>query len=109
MDAKELKKAEALLADDVGWAKHYPPFARYHRRFPDVFDLFCRFTFELIRSGHHNCGAHLVVQRLRWETAINPQRYQTFKISNCHFPFYARLFMFAYPQHDGFFRTRPLT
>jgi len=96
------------LKDRVGEAKHFRNFARYHRRHADVYSLFCRFTRQVIRAGHQHIGAHLILQRLRWETAINPERYQGFKISNCHFPFYARLFMLQYAEHMGFFRTKSL-
>jgi len=103
-----LGEAFQQLQQECGWAKHFPQFQKYHARFPHVYDLFVRFAFELVHAGCRHSGAHLIIQRLRWETSINPTRYQGFKISNCHFPFYARLFMLHYPEHEGFFRTREL-
>lgn len=80
----------------------------FHREHPEVWDHFCRFTFELIDRGfRHYSAQHGVFARIRWETdSATPSGGSTFKINNNYSAFYARWFMEAYPEHDGFYRTR---
>ncbi len=84
---------------------------RFHNEHPDVWALFVQFTLELIAAGREHFGASAVWERIRWETAVNPayRDRRDFKVNNNFQPFYARWFMAAYPQHDGFFRTRRMT
>jgi len=84
-------------------------FVAFHRAHPEVFDLFVRFTFELISTSRTHGAAKTIIERLRWETSVVLQRGDDFKINNNHAPFYARLFLHRYPQHAGFFRTREQT
>ena len=79
----------------------------YHKKHPEVWDLFCRFTLIQIKKGFKHYGAHAIFQRIRWETdKPNVDGLSEFKIANNHFPFYARAFMKKYPEHKGFFRIR---
>jgi hypothetical protein len=83
----------------------------FHRENPLVWELFCKFTFDLIGRGFKNYSAqHGVFSRIRWETdQADSDGNSTFKINNNYSAFYARAFMKKYPQHDGFFRTREQT
>ena len=83
-------------------------FLKYHREHPEVYVMFKRFTFELINSGRKNGSTAMIIERIRWESSINPNADITkeFKIANDHKPFYARLFMHHFPEHDGFFRLK---
>jgi hypothetical protein len=78
----------------------------FHRSHPEVFGLFCRFTYELIRRGYTNGSAKLVFERIRWETMV--QTDGKVKINNNFTSRYARLFEKRNPQHKGFFRKRRL-
>lgn len=82
-------------------------FFRYHHKNPDVLELFEKFTFELIAAGHEKGSTAMIIERIRWETRINPEYRDRdeFKISNNHKPFYARVFMKLHPEYDGFFDT----
>lgn len=84
-------------------------FADFHAANPRIWEMFVRFTAELIHRGFQNNSAYAVMHRVRWETAVaSDDADETgFKISNGWIPYYARLFHLKYPQHDGFFRTRP--
>lgn len=77
----------------------------WHKQNPHVYELFKRFTFQAIRCGHKRCSAWLIVNRIRWETAIETSGCD-FKISNDFIAYYARLFMAHYPEHEGFFVTK---
>lgn len=79
----------------------------WHRANPSVYEYFERFTFEAIERGHKKLSAWLIVNRIRWETAVVTHG-DDFKISNDFIAYYARLFMYRHPEHRGFFRTRPM-
>ena len=80
-------------------------FEEYHRENPHVYQLFKRFTFEKINAGAQHLGSSAVFERIRWETSVTTTG-DEFKINNTYQPFYARLFMKDYPEHEGFFRLR---
>lgn len=50
------KSADKLLRD----------FLKYHRATPGVYELFNRFTQEVIRRGWKNYSADAVAHRIRW-------------------------------------------
>lgn len=80
---------------------------QWHLQNPDVYRLFEAFAFEAIDRGHRKLSAWLVVNRIRWETAVVTSG-DDFKISNDFIAFYARHFMEQHPEHQGFFRTKPM-
>lgn len=81
----------------------------YHKRHPEVWDLFVSFSFQMISKGYQNYSAKAVFERIRWEKDAGGNGVTEFKIGNNHPSFYARRFMKMYPEHDGFFRTRKQT
>ena len=80
---------------------------RWHNANPDVYDMFERFALDAIRQGHTNLSAWLIVNRIRWEVAMETSG-DDFKISNDFIAYYARLFHAKNKQHEGFFRTKKL-
>lgn len=83
-------------------------FVNFDRLHPEVWDYFCGFAFELIRAGHRHNSADAVLHRVRWETAVagGLGSGESFKINNNYSAYYARKFHEAFPEYDGFFRTR---
>ena len=82
-------------------------FIKYHTAHPEVYRMFRYFTFELINAGRKNSSVAMIIERIRWESSVNPvDPEKEFKIANDHKPFYARLFMYHYPRHNEFFRIR---
>ena len=78
----------------------------FHRENPEVYELFKRFAFEAARVRDHY-SSDAIVHRIRWYTAIETQDHTAdFKINNNWTPYYGRLFMVDFPEHEGFFRTR---
>lgn len=76
-----------------------------HKDNPNVYRLFCKFTFEAIARGRTHLGARLIWERIRWHTTIETTD-PDFKLNDWHTPHYARLFMRDYPEHDGLFEIR---
>ena len=80
-------------------------FNKYDTENPHVFNLFEKFSFELINAGRKHYSASGVIQRIRWDTAVQTTSDDGLKIANAHAAFYARKFMDKYPQYKGFYRT----
>ena len=80
-------------------------FANFHHRNPHVYDMFESFTLQLIGAGHRRGSAEMIINRMRWETALETTEIQ-FKINNNYKPLYARMFAFLNPEHEKFFSFR---
>ena len=80
---------------------------RWHKMNPHVYELFKRFTLDVIRRGHRNYSSKAIFERIRWHTEIETTG-EEFKMSNNYTPYYARLFMHDFPEHKEFFRTKVL-
>ena len=81
-------------------------FLKFNDEHPEVLTAFCRFTLQLIRAGREHGGAKMVMERVRWDSALGSREPDTFKVNNNFTAFYARAFHQLYSEHDGFFRTR---
>jgi len=77
----------------------------YHEQNPEIFEWFCRFTFEKIEKGATHLGSKMIVERIRFESPVNAKG-DPYKINNNMTAFYSRLFMERYPAHAGIFETR---
>lgn len=84
-------------------------FERFDWDNPEVYQLFCRFTFDLIEAGHKKVGAKMIAERIRWEGFMTKKpKSQGYKINNVYIAHYARKFMRKFPQHKDKFETRKL-
>ena len=83
-------------------------FVTYDEDNPHVYEWFTRFTKTAIKRGHKRLSAWLIMNRVRWETTIETVSADGFKISNHHFAYYARMFMYENPKYKGFFRTKTM-
>ena len=80
-------------------------FEVWHQQNPEVYRLFKRFAGEGIRAGRKHLGTNMIIERIRWYSAVETTG-DIYKINNNFAPYYARMFMKDFPQYDGFFRTR---
>ena len=79
----------------------------FHKKHPEVWDLFVTFTFDRIERGFKHYSVNGIFERIRWDVGnVGGDGITEFKLGNNHRPFYARRFMKKYPKYDGFFRTR---
>ena len=88
--------------------QNFNKFVEFHRANPRIWELFKKYTFEILDAGHTQYSSRAVVDRIRWHINIETTEDQ-FKISNSHSVYYSRLFHIQFPEHDGFFNTRELT
>lgn len=80
-------------------------FQKFHSRNPAVWTEFKRYTFNSIESGRQHYSAALIIQKIRWDSAINTSKTNAFKIPNATAAYYARLFHRTFPAYKGFFKT----
>jgi len=80
--------------------------AIFHKKHPEVWDLFVQFTNEMIRRGFKNYSVNAIFERIRWEKDAGGNGVESFKLNNNYRALYARRFMKMYPEYEGFFRTR---
>lgn len=81
----------------------------FHKENPEVWDLFCKFTFEMKDKGFNNYSSNAIFERIRWEKDMGGDGVTQFKLNNNYRAFYARAFMKKYPEYAGFFRLREQT
>ncbi len=83
----------------------YKKFIEYDSVNPEIYKMFKKFTFDVIKSGYQNCGSQMIIERIRWESIIVAKN-DKFKINNDYAAFYSRKFMLDFPRHNKFFRIR---
>lgn len=85
-------------------------FDKFHRDNPEVYELFKRFSWELVRSGRLRYSADAIIHRIRWHYAVNVdyQKNGDFKMNNNFSSRYARKLIAESPSFDEFFETREL-
>lgn len=81
-------------------------FMRFDIAHPEVWKLYQRFAWELKRSGNRRGSSEQIVQRIRWESAVNPTRDGGYKINDHYLKRYARKMCAYFPVFFGFFRFR---
>ncbi len=83
-------------------------FWEFHQRNPHIFELYKRFTNELVQRGRTRYGIATITERIRWHTATETDD-PDFKISNNHGGCYARLLVLDNPSLKSFFQLRKTT
>ena len=99
--------AATAANDNQPTDKWQTKFEEFDEANPHVYALVVRYALEVLASGKKRIGINTIFERIRWYTDIET-RGEPFKIGQNHFPYYARMFMRDYPQHDGFFAIRAL-
>ena len=79
----------------------------WHKKNPEVYELFEKFTLQAIKRGQKRLSAWLIINRVRWETSVETYG-DPFKVSNDYIAFYSRYFMHRYPQYKGFFKLHAM-
>lgn len=74
---------------------------------PAIYGAFKRFAFELIDAGRTRFSYEMVIQRIRWETALRKDD-EGFKVNDRYTPRLARMFVAEHPQHADCFEFRRL-
>ena len=80
-------------------------FKKFHAKNPDVYSYFKQFAWSLISAGHQKLSSKLIVNRIRWETAVTTTG-PTYLIDDRYTPWYARLFIDDFPAHGDLFELR---
>lgn len=80
-------------------------FIIFDRENPNVYKLYKKFAFQIIKKGYNRIGSKMIIERIRWETAINTND-EHFKINNNNSPYYARKFCVEFPEHTTKFHFK---
>jgi len=83
-------------------------FEEYHKKNPQVFDLFEKFAKKIRIVGYKNFGAKAIMERVRWEMIVSTTDNEPFKINNNYTSRYVRLLEEKDSSFEGFFRKRQL-
>lgn len=72
---------------------------------PQVWKLFVKFAFDVIKAGHDRFSADSILHRIRRATSVETTD-SHYKINNNYSADYARKFMKQFPEYKDFFETR---
>lgn len=89
-------------------SRQYVRFLKYHVQYPQVYRWFEKFALQLLNNGWKRIGSKMIIERIRWEIALNIKDDRGFKINNDFTCYYSRLFMKNNPQHGECFETREI-
>ena len=84
----------------------YDRWKAWHEANPRFWNLFVKFTFDLINAGHQHGSADMICHRIRWESALELNSREPVRVNNDYTSLWARLFAAQHPQHSEFFRRR---
>ena len=76
----------------------YAEWLDFHRDNPEIYQLICRFTQELINIGRKRYSMNGVFERIRWHTATTTSD-KNFKMPQNHRAHYSRLWLDDHPEH----------
>jgi len=83
-------------------------FERFVADHPEVYTLFVQFAREWRSAGHSRGSASAICERIRWETGVNPEHDEGFKMTDHFTSRLARKLMADDATFEGFFETRRL-
>jgi hypothetical protein len=83
-------------------------FEAFDRQHPEVYGLFVRFAADLLASGRTRGSSDQIMQRIRWESAVNPEKDEGFKINDHCSSRYARKLAAEQSRFEDFFEFRQL-
>ena len=75
----------------------YARFKLFHAENPEVWTLFKRFAFEVIRRGREHYSVNAIFERIRWHVDIETESSDELKLNNDFRAYYARMF---HAKHD---------
>jgi hypothetical protein len=96
-EVKSVSRADQILA----------AFEKFHKKNPEIWELFKKFSLDMIARGRTNYSSNAIFERIRWHVDVDTN--SEVKLSNNLRPYYARMFHIAHPEHDGFFKNKKLT
>jgi hypothetical protein len=82
-------------------------FLAYHRKNKNLWILYQRKALELINKGASRLSSKSIFEKLR-EDADFKTISEDFKLTNNYTAYYARCFIYFYPQYKDLFELRPV-
>ena len=82
-------------------------FFKFHAENPELFELYKKFSNDVLKSGRKRYGIASITERIRWHYAIETTG-DDFKINNNHKSCYVRLLIFQDKRFEKLFQLRTL-
>lgn len=86
----------------------YDKFMEFHTNNPQVYKRFEKYALQAIRAGRKKYSHWVIIGLVRWDYEVKTKSSDDFKINNNHIAYFARMFMLAHPEHDGFFNIKSM-
>jgi len=83
-------------------------FEAVHKEHPEIYEAFKEVTFDLMRRGFQRFSQDGVMHIVRYTKSASAEDMERYRINNDYVSRYARLFINDYPEHESFFRIKPL-
>lgn len=94
------------LFDTVKEPRLVREFRLFHADNPRVYELFCRFTQEVIEAGRTRYSADAILHRIRWHVDIEIRSGDGLKINDHFSAFYSRRWALDHPTQPDLFERR---
>jgi len=104
---KQVRDMVEFVEKFTDWEK----FKELHENKPEIYEEFCKVSKAIIGRGHKQYSAYGVMHIVRfsaWKEGVTMKPGMDYKVSNNMTPFYARLFLRDFPEHEKFFSTKPI-
>lgn len=83
-------------------------FERFHAAHPEVYAMFVKFARQAKAAGRERFSADAILHRVRWETLVNPQKDESYRVNDHFSSRYARKLIQEDASFAGFFELRKL-
>lgn len=85
-------------------------FEQFHKDNPSIYDFFCTFALDWIKTGAKKISAKQIIGRIRWHLDVETKGSEAvkYKINDIMSSRYARKFIEDNPDYQTFFELREL-
>jgi len=84
----------------------FQAFAKFHRKNPQVWRMFCDYASRARRAGRTVYSARTIISVLRFELDLETDTDEPVKINDHFSPYYGRMYLATHPEAGDFFQLR---
>jgi hypothetical protein len=83
-------------------------FVEFHKKNPHIYKRFLHYALERMSGNlRHKISGKAIINRIRWDDDVDSTA-RDYKINDAFSPYYVRLFIKQFPQHQSRFELRRL-
>lgn len=98
---------ELLVGHRLPRNKNEKAWAKYHNKYPGAYELFDKYSRELLAKGIKQIGPHTIEERIRWFSLVEATS-TSFRFTANFTAYYTRLWLERNTRHPTFFATKPV-